>query len=84
MVLGKKTEGCVFVVLPVGEENRGQGFQLSNRQVIINKGIPLFCYIIVFNEAYEYILSEYGLTFIVAIYNMLFLFNLIYVISVYG
>ena len=55
MVLGKKTEGCVFVVLPVGEENRGQGFQLSNWQVIINKGVPHFCYIIVFNETYEYI-----------------------------
>ena len=41
----------------VGEEDRGQGFQLSNRQVIINKGIPHFCYIIVFNEA-----SVYGLT----------------------
>ena len=39
----------------VGEEDKGQGFQFSNLQVIINKGIPPFCYIVVFNEAYEYI-----------------------------
>ena len=49
----------------VGEEDRKvasswcsgrrQRARVSNRQVITNKGIPHFCYIVVFNEAYEYI-----------------------------